>query len=88
MIGLNHLISFTTRLRKQVSQTGQNTGRMETEKKYLYLVQTDLASRYTIAINPNEAFKKVEKEINRSGLHNISLQTITVVAEEGVSLVP
>ncbi len=55
-----------------------------TDKKYLYLVETDRGHRYTIAIDPNEAFEKVKAEI-KSLL--ITLDKITVVAEEGINLV-
>ena len=55
-----------------------------TEKKYLYLVETDRGHRYTIAVDPNEAFQKVKAEI-KSTLTR--LDKITVIAEEGISLV-
>ena len=58
-----------------------------TEKKYLYLVETDRGHRYTVAVNPDEAFEKV-KQVISGDTYIVKLQKITVVAEEGLYLVP
>ena len=58
-----------------------------TEKKYLYLVETDRGHRYTVAVNPHEAFEKVKQAINSGDAYIVKLQKITVVAEEGLYLV-